>query len=273
MFDVIPGVPLSGWLRRAFVRLSGGPRFSRAIIRRTQQTVCGPNPWLDIYGLVSMSKLRFFSAPMRQLMLDDNPYADLQLNQTRMSRWHPLNRGLYLGARVHLPGLLLNAKGDRVAMQSSVETRYPFLDEDVFAYLARLRPRWKMPGLRDKYLLRLLAERWLPRNIAWRRKAMFRAPFDSFHIDKPPAFVEQLFSQESLRKTPYFDAAAVAHWRQAFRNMRPRSTLRYSVEMGLAGVLSTQLWHHLFIDPSLADLPGLGLPKVESPVAMAAKSA
>jgi hypothetical protein len=25
--------------------------------------------------------------------------------------------------------------------------------------------------------------------------------------------------------------------------------------MGLSGVVSTQLWHHLFIDSSLADLP------------------
>ena len=116
---------------------------------------------------------------------------------------------LYLGGRVHLPGLLLNAKGDRVAMHSSVETRYPFLDEDVFAFLAQLHPRWKLRGLRDKYLLRLLAERWLPKSIAWRRKAMFRAPFDSFHGDRAPPFVDQLLSAESLRKTGYFDAAAV----------------------------------------------------------------
>jgi hypothetical protein len=27
--------------------------------------------------------------------------------------------------------------------------------------------------------------------------------------------------------------------------------------MGLVGVLSTQLWHHTFIDGSLADLPSL----------------
>jgi hypothetical protein len=26
--------------------------------------------------------------------------------------------------------------------------------------------------------------------------------------------------------------------------------------MGLVGVLATQLWHHIFIEPSLAELPG-----------------
>jgi asparagine synthase (glutamine-hydrolysing) len=113
----------------------------------------------------------------------------------------------------------------------------------------------KMKGFGDKHILRLLAERYLPKKIAWRRKAMFRAPFDSFHSAKPPRFVEQLFSPESLRKTGYFDVQAVQHWRTAFKAMPLGSTQRTSVEMGLAGVLSTQLWHHLFIDPSLAEMP------------------
>ena len=94
---------------------------------------------------------------------------------------------------------------------------------------------------------------------------MFRAPFDSFHIDKLPAFVDQLFSPESLRRTGYFDVQAVGHWRKAFKEMRPRSTQRLSIEMGLAGVLSTQLWHHLYIDSSLADLPGLTLTRAKIP--------
>jgi len=156
-----------------------------------------------------------------------------------------------------LPGLLLNAKGDRVAMNSSVETRYPFLDEEVFAFLARLNPRWKMRGLRDKYILRLLAQRWLPKSIAWRPKAMFRAPFDSFSLNNPPPFVDQLLSEESLRQTGYFDPEAVNYWRRAYEQMRAGSAQRISIEMGLAGVFSTQLWHQIFIDSSLADLPSL----------------
>jgi asparagine synthase (glutamine-hydrolysing) len=85
---------------------------------------------------------------------------------------------------------------------------------------------------------------------------MFRAPLDSFHIAQPPAYVEQLFSRESLRKTGYFDADAVIHWREAFKQMRSMSAQRLALEMGLAGVLSTQLWHQLYIDSSLADLSG-----------------
>src|SRR4029079_2170880 len=142
----------------------------------------------NIYGMYSLSKLRFFSREMWARLGDHLPYDDLKLNLDRARRWHPLNRSLYVGARVMLPGLLLAAKGDRVAMNSSVETRYPFLDEEVFDFLARLHPLWKMRGLQDKLILRYLAERWVPRSIAWRRKAMFRAPLDGFHTTNLPTF-------------------------------------------------------------------------------------
>jgi asparagine synthase (glutamine-hydrolysing) len=255
--DLIPGLRLSDSARRLYLWWKGLPRFPRATIRRTQQAIGGPNAWLDVYGLISVSKLRFYSPAMRQVMEENAPYADLQLNLPRMRRWHPLHRGLCIGARVHLAGLLLAAKGDRVAMHSSVETRYPFLDEDVYDFLARLHPRWKMKGFRDKHLLRLLAERWLPTTVARRPKAMFRAPMDSFHLAEAPAFVDQLLSEESLARTGYFDAGAVNHWRQVLPQLPVGSNPRFSLEMGLAGVVSTQLWHHTFLGGSLADLPSL----------------
>jgi asparagine synthase (glutamine-hydrolysing) len=145
-------------------------------------------------------------------------------------------------------------------MHSSVEVRYPFLDEDVFAFTARLHPRWKLRGFRDKHLLRLVAERWLPPEVARRHKVIFRAPLDSFHMDPEPPFVGQLLSEESLRRTGYFDIAAVHHWRRAFREMRAGSLPRLSVEMGLVAVVATQLWHHLFIDGALSDLPTWAAP-------------
>jgi asparagine synthase (glutamine-hydrolysing) len=258
--DFMPGVPLSQLARRAYLRLTGAPRFPWSAARRIINAAGGKNAWLDIYGLMSLSRRRFYSQRMWDELGDYTAYTGLGLNYERMRRWHPLNRSLYLGARIHLPGLLLNAKGDRVAMHSSVETRYPFLDEEVFDFLAPLHPRWKMRGFQDKHILRLLAERLLPRQIAWRRKAMFRAPFDSFHMDNPPAFVEQLLSDESLRKTGYFEPETVRTWRQAFRSMRAGSNHRVTLEMGLAAVVSTQLWHHTFVDDSLADLPSVSFP-------------
>ncbi|HEY5778869.1 MAG TPA: asparagine synthase (glutamine-hydrolyzing) [Terrimicrobiaceae bacterium] len=259
--DIVPGVRLSDLARRAYLRLQRVPQFPPEVRRRTEDSIGGPNAWIDAYGLLALSKLRFYAPPMRKILEETNPWSELQLNVERARRWHPLNRGIWVASRVTLAGHLLQAKGDRVAMHSSVEVRYPFLDEDVFAFLARLHPRWKLRGFRDKHLLRLLAERWLPPAIYRRGKVIFRAPLDSFHIDPEPAFVGQLLSEESLKRTGYFDVSAVRHWRRAFREMRPGSLPRMSVEMGLVAVVATQLWHHLYIDGALAELPSLtGLP-------------
>jgi asparagine synthase (glutamine-hydrolysing) len=85
---------------------------------------------------------------------------------------------------------------------------------------------------------------------------MFRAPLDSFHLTGPdrPAWIDQVLSPESLRKTGYFDVEAVQKYRTAVPHMR-RTLRRTGIEMGLAAVTATQLWHHLFISGDLAELP------------------
>lgn len=251
------GLPMSQWLRRFGIWASGAPSFSWNTIQRSQNAVGGHNGWVDIYGLVGMTKARFFTEEMKRELADVVPLEELGFEPERMKRWHPLNRELCVSGRVHLPGLLLNAKGDRVAMNSSVETRYPFLDEQVFGYLAKVHPQFKFKGLRDKYLLRRVAEKWLPSSIAWRKKAMFRAPFDSFHLDTAPPFVDQLLSRESLAKTGYFVAEEVHKWRTGFKALSTWSLKRVSIEMALVGILATQLWHHTYIDGSLCDLSSL----------------
>jgi asparagine synthase (glutamine-hydrolysing) len=262
MLDLVPGLHLSDRARRAYLRLNRVPQFPAEMRRRAETAIGGPNAWIDAYGLLGLSKLRFYAPPMREVLERSNPWGELGLDLDRARRWHPLNRGVWVAGRVTLAGLLLQAKGDRVAMNSSVEVRYPFLDEDVFDFLAGLHPRWKLRGFRDKHLLRLLAERWVPPSVYKRRKVIFRAPLDSFHMDPEPPFVGQLLSEESLRRTGYFDIESVRHWRKAFREMRAGSLPRLSVEMGLAAVVATQLWHHTFVDGTLADLPAWFPPSI-----------
>jgi asparagine synthase (glutamine-hydrolysing) len=244
------------FLRQMGIKLTGSPGFAKAQIEETRDVVGGHNGWVDLYGMMSMSKLRFYSPELRSTLAQESPFAKLGLNTQRLKQWHPFNRSLYLGCRIMLPGHLLCSKGDRVAMNSSVEVRYPFLDDKLIQFLSKLHPRWKLRGyLRDKYVLRCMASRWLPKEIAWRKKAMFRAPLDSFHMTGPgaPKWIEQVLSRESLKKTGLFDADAVQKCRQDLPNMR-RMLKRTSIELGLVAVIATQLWHHLYISGDLAEL-------------------
>jgi asparagine synthase (glutamine-hydrolysing) len=201
---------------------------------------------------------------LRETIQDWSAYEELHLPLERMRRWHPINRALYFGVRTLLSGMLLTAKGDLASMHSSVELRHPFLDEDLFNFCAQLPPRDKLRGFREKFILRQVASRYLPREAAWRPKTMFIAPGDSFyapHRNGEPTgvssrrIVDQLLSPESIKRAGYFDPKAVERWRQAYSRMWKMSMQRASVEVGLAAVASTQMWHHLYIDGNLADVP------------------
>jgi asparagine synthase (glutamine-hydrolysing) len=74
-----------------------------------------------------------------------------------------------------LPNGLLT-KVDRMTMAVSLEARCPFLDYRVVNFGLGLPDSWKMRGSTSKVLLRLVAQRLLPRQMYGRPKHTFRVP-------------------------------------------------------------------------------------------------
>lgn len=223
-----------------------GPRGALAGLRTAQR---------DIFDPFARVRHELYSEATRDLLRDHDPYDDLDVDVERMRRWHPLNRSLYVDYRVMLPGLLLHAKGDRASMRSGLETRYPFLDDEVVDLCARARPADKLHGLTEKWLLRRAAAGLLPRRDARRSKRMFRAKLSSVTFGKAsPTWVKQLVSRESLARAGWFAPEVVVREieRQArFGAITPR---RMVMDGALVAVVSTQLWHHLFLGGGLCDL-------------------
>jgi asparagine synthase (glutamine-hydrolysing) len=210
----------------------------------------------DIYDLLGQARSFLYSGAMWRELAGHSPYDDLGIHHDRFRNWAPLNQSLYVGYKVMLAGLLLNGKGDRVAMNSSVETRYPLLDDDVIAFCCTIAPKYKLHRLTDKWLLRQVAARTLPPRIANRPKTMFRASRSDAFLDRSrPPWVDQLLSRASLAATGYFDPDGVA--RERARQVRiPRITpKRIIMDLSLTCVLATQLWHHTFMGGGLCDLP------------------
>lgn len=210
----------------------------------------------DLYEFLMQVRPVLFSPELRRELADHDPFADLDLTNDRIARWHPLNRSLYVGYKVMLAGLLMLSKGDRIAMHNSVETRYPFLDDDVIRFCSEIGPEYKLRGMTEKWILRQVAARTLPPQIANRPKTMFRASLaDTFLGAHRPAWVDQLLSPESLRRTGYFNPKSVARqvwWQRSIPRVTAR---RFVYDLGLTSVVTTQLWHHLFLGGGLCDLP------------------
>lgn len=236
-----------------------------------QHYIGGPQGISDLYGMYGDARQRFFSGAMWDQIGHHIAFEDLDLNLEAMKRWDPLNQALYFGFKTLLPGMLLCHKGDRVAMHNSVETRYPFLDEDVIDFCCKLHPRWKLRGLlRDKVILRHYASHLLPESI-WRQpKQMFRAPLGNTFFSGASKLTNQLLSEESLRRSGLFHPKAVWAARQTFSRGELGPLQRVFVEMGLTAVIATQLWHHKYLGGGLCDLPeadfGLTDPLVSAPL-------
>ena len=210
----------------------------------------------DVYDLLAQSRSFLYSSSMWNELGDHSIYDDLGIHHDRFTKWAPLNQSLYVGYKVMLAGLLLNGKGDRVAMNSSVEARYPLLDDDVIQFSTTIAPKYKLHRMTDKWLLRQVAARTLPPRIANRPKTMFRASRSEAFLDQSrPAWVDQLLSREALEATGYFDPDGVIRERAAqirYPRMTPK---RIIMDLSLTSVVATQLWHHTFLGGNLCDLP------------------
>lgn len=231
-----------------------GPRRGTVVPERA---VKGVRPAQQLmYEALNLSREIFYSPAMWEKLSGHDTYTDLVLPNENISRWHPLNQSIYVNYKVMLAGLLLISKGDRIAMHSSVETRFPFLDEEIIQFCASIAPEYKLRGMTDKWLLRQLAARRLPAAVARRPKSMFRSKMSEifFGVHRP-AWVDQLLSPESLQRAGYFSPQAVARERARLTGMPKMMPRQYLLDAMMSCVLATQLWHHQFFGGGLCDLP------------------
>ena len=161
------------------------------------------------------------------------------------SSWSPLARAQHLEIDLFLSRYLLSSQGDRMGMANSIEGRFPFLDFRVTEFCNRVEPRLKMRALREKRLLKAAAGPWLPDSIRSRPKRPYRAPIHRsfFHKDGPD-YVRELLGRRSLADAGLFRPAAAA---RLVEKIEGGAAIGETDDMAVAGMISTQLVHHLFV--------------------------
>jgi asparagine synthase (glutamine-hydrolysing) len=154
----------------------------------------------------------------------------------------------YIESSYLLPGYILSAQGDRMAMAHGVEGRYPFLDPNVVSLSSRIPASLKMFGLNEKYILKLATTDLVPPSVKKRPKQPYRAPdARSFFDDSGrarAAYVDDLLSESALRTGRLFDPERVLSLVKKVRKRRATSTRD---NMAFVAVLSSQLLHEQFV--------------------------
>lgn len=119
-----------------------------------------------------------------------------------------LNKMLYLEMTTFLPDHNLNYT-DKMSMAVGVEARVPFLDTELVAFANQLPVSLKMKGNTTKYILKKVAERYLPQDVIYRPKTGFGAPVRTWIREDLAPMIQERLSPEHLKRQGIFDPQAV----------------------------------------------------------------
>lgn len=210
------------------------------------------DPWFAhrLRWSTTQRALRLLSPDARASVDRQHPLGTLMDIAPRpQGHWEALGRDQYVEAATLLPGYLLHAQGDRVAMAASIEGRVPFLDHRLIEFAGRLPAAWKMRGLEEKSLLRRAVRDWLPDAVSDRRKQPYRAPdAESFYADgRPLDYVAEAISPGRIRDAGIFDPAAV---QRLADKCRAGGAIGFGDNMAFLIVLTTQLLHEQYVRKS-----------------------
>ena len=189
---------------------------------------------------------RLFCAGLREALDGYDPVGEwLASLDSVLPNWSTLAQAQAIEVATFMSPYLLSSQGDRVMAANSVEGRFPFLDHRVVEFCSHLPPHFKVRGLEEKYILKKSAQGLLPSQVWQRRKQPYRAPIHPAFFAQPLDYVQALLAPEALRACGVFDPDAVT---RLVHKCQAGAKVSEGDDMALAGVLSTQLIYHLFVD-------------------------
>jgi len=111
----------------------------------------------------------------RTMVFDTDPSKAFKAYYAEVAHAENLDRHLYVDAKTWLADDIL-VKLDRSAMYWGLETRCPFLDNDLVEYMAGVPSAMKVKGFQLKYIFKKALQGYLPDWVAARKKSGFNAP-------------------------------------------------------------------------------------------------
>ena len=154
-------------------------------------------------------------------------------------RTSTLRRILYADQTSWLPDNLLE-RGDRMTMAASIESRVPFLDHELAAFVSTLPDRYRVRGLTTKWILRRAAARLVPAAILERPKVGFRVPVDRWFRGPMREFVFDHLRGPGSRTRAWYDANVLDS------TLDEHVAGRQNHEKLIWALLNLEIWHRRY---------------------------
>ncbi len=187
------------------------------------------------------AKRALYADEWRALTNGVDAYSTHRQYFSRVKHSAPLNRLLYVDFKTFLPCLNLITT-DKTSMAANLEVRVPFLNREMVEMAARMPADLKLRGLKRKYVLKRAMEKLLPREVVWRKKAGFSAPVRSWLRGPLHALVDELLSEETVKRRGLFQPAEVR------RIIAANISGREDYNLQVFQLLGLELWQRHFID-------------------------
>lgn len=130
---------------------------------------------------------------------------------------------------------------DKLSMANSLESRVPFLDNEMLDFAQRLPPSLKLKGKQSKYILKKTMGKFLPKEVITRKKYGFTAPlvewYSSYLFDAANTYL----AESEIIREGFFD-------REYIRNLLRNSKGDVERINRIILLLTFEIWHKMFID-------------------------
>lgn len=168
--------------------------------KSTLQRMSGYFNWLPIEKVHSL-----FSNEWQEKLKNYNPNLYLEhLSNDIPGDKSLLNQILYWEIKSFLVDHNLNYT-DKMAMAVGVEARVPFLDTELVEFSLTIPPALKMKNGEAKYILKKVAERYLPKEIIYRPKTGFGAPVRKWITSDMDEMIKERLSINNINRRGIFN--------------------------------------------------------------------
>ncbi|MDX1935687.1 MAG: asparagine synthase (glutamine-hydrolyzing) [Flavihumibacter sp.] len=201
------------------------------------QRMAGYFMWMEESTVMSLF------TPQHQQLLQHQPLPLQywqQLLQQLPADTADLNKMLYLELNTFLPDHNLNYT-DKMSMAVGVEARVPYLDTELVAFANSLPVKYKMQGKTTKYLLRKVAERYLPQDVIYRPKTGFGAPVRQWIRNDLQQRLQAFTTESVLVQQGVFNATAI---NQLIQNDKEGKT---DAAYTIWSLLAIESWYRQFV--------------------------
>jgi asparagine synthase (glutamine-hydrolysing) len=123
-------------------------------------------------------------------------------------------------------------KVDRAAMSTSLETRVPFLDQDIIEFAWRLPINFKYKSGVTKAILKDVLQKYIPRELFERPKMGFGVPISHWLKTTFRDLLEEALSESNLKKSGYLNSSAINKiLKDHLDNVKDNSTQLWTIFM------------------------------------------